>query len=429
MFPTLNYLINYLFGTDIQLNFPPTFGTLVALSFLAAAWMLRKEMVRKAKQGLIPEVKIKITKGAAPTLQEGLVNGLIGGFIGLKVGALLLGEAPEFGDNPQGFILSLEGNWLTALVGALAFGGYAYYDKKRKALPTPEVTTQAMPMADLVSGITLNAAGYGILGAKLFHNLEYFDAFMADPLGSLFSVTGLTFYGGLIGGFYGVRRFVRKRGIPTIHIADAVAPALILAYGIGRIGCLLSGDGDWGVVNSAYRISEDRQYQEIPLDTFQIDAQKYFFYYNAPLPSEVPHVYQPKPAALSFLPDWFFAFDFPHNVNNEGIPITGCEGTYCSRLPLPVFPTMIYEIGMALLIFVGLWSVRGFFSSPGQMFGAYLMANGVERFLIEQIRVNAEMHLLGITFTQAELIAVVLVGAGLLMLVQNKRLQPWLMKI
>ena len=429
MFPTLNYLINYLFGTDIQLNFPPTFGTLVALSFLAAAWILRMEMIRKSSQGLIPDIKVKVTKGAPPSVQEALINGLIGGFIGLKLGALMLGDVPHFGDDPQAFILSLDGNWLTALVGALAFGGYAYYDKKRKALPTPEVSVQSMSMADLVSGITLNAAGYGILGAKLFHNLEYFDAFMADPIGSLFSVTGLTFYGGLIGGFYGVRRFVRKRGIPTIHVADAVAPALILAYGIGRIGCLLSGDGDWGVVNSAYRISEDRQYQEIPLDSFQQDAQKYYVFYNASQPSDVPSIHQPKPAFLSFLPDWVFAFDFPHNVNNEGIPITGCEGTFCSRLPLPVFPTMIYEVVMALLIFGVLWWLRGRFTSPGQMFGAYLVANGIERFLIEQIRVNAEMHLMGITFTQAELIAVVLVGAGVVMLIQNKRLQPWLMKM
>lgn len=429
MFPTLNYLINYLFGTDIRLEFPPTFGALVALSFLVAAWFLAKEMKRKKGLGFIPEIQVKTVKGAPASISELLFNAFIGGFIGLKAGGLLIDGSESFRENPQDYILSSEGNAIIGLLGAAALALYTWYSKKKKALPQPVVETHSMSMGDLVSGITLNAAGYGILGAKIFHNLEYFSEFLRDPVGQLFSVTGLTFYGGLIGGFYGVRRFARKRGIATIHVADAVAPALMLAYGIGRIGCLLSGDGDWGIVNAAYRISSEREYHIISEEEFiQNDLPQYYWAYETS-PEQVDYVHFARPEALSFMPHWFFAFDFPHNVSHAGVPISDCEGSYCNRLPLPVFPTMLYEFLMAMVMAGILWSLRKRLNNPGQLFGFYLILNGIERFLIEQIRVNAEMNLLGIQVTQAELIASCLMIAGIWMLVKNKSIQKILLKI
>jgi len=60
---------------------------------------------------------------------------------------------------------------------------------------------------------------------------------------------------------------------------------------------------------------------------------------------------------------------------------------------------------MAVGIFALLWTIRKRLKTPGLLFSIYLMFNGVERFFIEKIRVNAEMDFLGVTLTQAELIS------------------------
>jgi phosphatidylglycerol:prolipoprotein diacylglycerol transferase len=78
----------------------------------------------------------------------------------------------------------------------------------------------------------------GIVGAKLWY--------VAENGGPLFSGTGLVFYGGLIGGALAVIGWARYRGALDLKLVDAVAPSLAAAYAIGRIGCQLSGDGDYG---------------------------------------------------------------------------------------------------------------------------------------------------------------------------------------
>jgi len=66
MFPTLNYVLNYLFGTHFSLEFPPSFGAMVALAFLAAAWVLGQELKRKEQQGLVKAFPIKQRIGEGP---------------------------------------------------------------------------------------------------------------------------------------------------------------------------------------------------------------------------------------------------------------------------------------------------------------------------------------------------------------------------
>jgi len=78
----------------------------------------------------------------------------------------------------------------------------------------------------------------GLIGAKLWFVLENGGAF--------FSGTGLVFYGGLIGGALAVMAWAKYRGELDLQFVDAVAPALAAAYAIGRVGCQLSGDGDYG---------------------------------------------------------------------------------------------------------------------------------------------------------------------------------------
>ena len=217
----------------------------------------------------------------------------------------------------------------------------------------------------------------GILGSKIAHNLEHVDKLIADPIGQLLAFTGLSFYGGLILGTVCVLWYARQKNMSSIRLLDATSPALILAYGVGRIGCQLSGDGDWGIENPA-----------------------------------------PKPDSLGFLPDWAWSFTYPNNVLSAGDPIPSV-GKYCSELRFLSFPP-IYEIAMCLVIFVIL-GLRRPLKAPGMIFGIYLMLNGIERFLIEQIRVNPPYSIGGIEATQAELIAVSLFMGGIVTLILSIR--------
>jgi len=100
-------------------------------------------------------------------------------------------------------------------------------------------------------------------------------------------------------------------------------------------------------------------------------------------------------------------------VVNEGAPIPGCTGDqYCNQLPIPVFPTPFYETVVSFFLFLLLWSLRKKLKAPGTLFGVYLIVNGIERFFVEQIRVNTKYSIFGFHPTQAEIIAVLLVIGG-----------------
>ncbi|MDV7390741.1 prolipoprotein diacylglyceryl transferase, partial [Arthrospira platensis SPKY1] len=99
----------------------------------------------------------------------------------------------------------------------------------------------------------------------------------------------------------------------------------MIAYGIGRLGCHFSGDGDWGIVAAA----------------------------------------QPE---WWFLPDWLWAYDYPNNVAQDGVPIEGCEFQYCRRLDPPVYPTPLYETFMAFIIGGFLWLMRRRMPAAGMLF-------------------------------------------------------------
>ena len=90
----------------------------------------------------------------------------------------------------------------------------------------------------------------GIIGARLYHALQSPADLVADPVGQLFSRYGFAWFGGLIAGFAGYVWVARWKKIPLLTALDAGSPAAALGYGIGRIGCLLSGDGDYGVPTS-----------------------------------------------------------------------------------------------------------------------------------------------------------------------------------
>ena len=99
---------------------------------------------------------------------------------------------------------------------------------------------------NLSSTLMLWAAVGGLLGARLLFLLEQWHAFLADPWPLLFTGAGFTWYGGFIGGFGAVTWYIRRHGLSWVEVMDAGAPAIALGHAIGRIGCHLAGDGDWG---------------------------------------------------------------------------------------------------------------------------------------------------------------------------------------
>lgn len=367
MYPNLYYLIKDLFNIELEfMKIFQSFGVMVAISFFLAAYFFSEELKRKEKEGLVGPISKKILKGEAPKISEIVFSAFLGFVIFYKLVHIAFNFS-EFANDTQGFILSTAGNFPGGIAGAVLFGFSTYRDKKKQQLPKPQQVTLIVHPYEHVPNMTLIAAITGILGAKLFHNLENWNDFISDPLGSLFSFSGLTMYGGLIVAGAAVIYYARKNGIKTLHLVDACAPALMLAYGVGRIGCHLAGDGDWGIINT-----------------------------------------MKKPSWFIF-PDWAWAYNYPNNVNRDcGTP--ECVWTETPYLINPVFPTPLWEATICIILFFVLWQVRKKITIPGIMFSIYLMLNGVERFIIEKIRVNPRF--LELPFSQAEIISALLILMG-----------------
>ncbi|HXT53621.1 MAG TPA: prolipoprotein diacylglyceryl transferase, partial [Candidatus Eisenbacteria bacterium] len=101
---------------------------------------------------------------------------------------------------------------------------------------------------ELASTMVFAAAIGGLLGARLLFIIEEWNNFLAAPMNYILTGAGFTWYGGFLGGVIAVSWVIKKNKIPWLVGADIAAPALALAYGVGRIGCHVAGDGDWGKV-------------------------------------------------------------------------------------------------------------------------------------------------------------------------------------
>lgn len=410
MYPNLYYAFEDLFGVKIPLlKVFQTFGFFVALAFLAAAYVLTSELRRRERLGLLHPVPEKMMIGQPASVADIVTNAVIGFIIGFKIFGVFSAEG-----DLRDYFLSMQGSFIGGLLVAAAAGYYKYYVRKKKALPKPREEMVPVYPHQRVPDFTIMAAVAGLIGAKVFHNLENWGEFVKDPWGSIFSASGLTFYGGLIVAAYVIIRYAHKKGISWKHLIDSAGPALMLAYAVGRMGCQFAGDGDWGINNSAYGTDPSGNVVKIAPAQYQEIIQKNEAYFIKQFGSldAVPHRSFEKPAALSWLPDYFVAYSYPRNVVNDGIPIRGCEGEYCSALPVGVFPTPLYEIIVCGLFFVVLMAIRKKVTTPGVIFGIYLILNGVERFFVEKIRVNTKYDIFGFHPTQAELIATLLVIGG-----------------
>jgi len=426
MYPNLYYAFKDLFNIDWKpLRFINSFGFFVALSFILAAVTLAAELKRKGKEGLLHPTEISVVVGKPATITELILNFLLGFLLGYKILALFIMDS-SVTDDPQAFIFSGLGSWPAGIILGLLFAGIKWREKNKQKLPKPELRKIRFWPHDRVGEITIIALIFGLLGAKLFDIFENWSDFLKNPSSYIFSPAGLTFYGGLICAALAIWFYAKKHKIGFWHLNDAAAPGLMLAYAVGRIGCQVSGDGDWGVYNSAYSVASVNKVIPGNIDRFNESLHAHSQYFVSQFESldAVPHITYPKPSFLHFLPDWVFAYNFPHNVNDTGIPLEGCVGKYCNQLPVPVFPTSFYETLVCLILFLILWLLRKKLKIPGTLFAIYLMLNGIERFFIEKIRVNTRMHFLGLHPTQAEVISALLFISGLVIFMMLRRNPP-----
>jgi len=240
---------------------------------------------------------------------------------------------------------------------------------RRELLGTFRPSTNA-----IVSDLALVSVITGVVGARVFHILDHPGQFIDDPASMIFTRAGFSIFGGLSFGIVAGALFLKRRSVPIVPMLDATAPSLMLGYAIGRLGCQVAGDGDWGVA------------ADMAL----------------------------KPG---WLPDWLWAQTYEGNIAGVVIPSPG------------VYPTPIYESVTALGLFGVLWTLRSETNRAGYLFSVYLLLAGFERLLIEKIRINAEHPVLGVSFTQAEAISLFLIVAGFVGVLATLRTRRWWAKI
>lgn len=247
---------------------------------------------------------------------------------------------------------------LTAELSRMHLAGQLGKARRKVRAPDGGVAWIETAPGEIVGNLVPTVMVVGFAGARLFHILEHTDSFAADPWAMILSTSGFSVFGGLIMGTIAGLIFIRRWHMPPRQMLDAVAPAMMLGYAIGRIGCQISGDGDWGSAS------------------------------NMAL----------KP---DWLPTWWWAQTYQNNIFGEVIAAPG------------VYPTPIYETVMALACFAVLWAVRKHPFKAGWLFSVYMFLAGVERLLIEQLRVNPEFAIGPLHATQAEFVAALLIVAGL----------------
>jgi phosphatidylglycerol:prolipoprotein diacylglycerol transferase len=206
------------------------------------------------------------------------------------------------------------------------------------------------------------AAVGGILGAKLYYMILHWPETAADPLGAILSRSGLVWYGGFIAAALLIAWRVSRLKLSVPRVADAVAPALALAYGVGRIGCFLVGDDYGGPSNLPWAVA----------------------FPNGAPPSTAGNLRQ------------YFGVSVPDSIPDTAV--------------LTVHPTQIYEVLMAIVIFAILWRLRTRLTRPGLLFATYLALAGVERFIVEIFRAKDDRFLGPLTVAQSISIALVVVA-------------------
>ena len=225
------------------------------------------------------------------------------------------------------------------------------------------------------SSMVIWAAIGGIAGSRIYAILDDLPAYLADPKSMIFSGAGFVWYGGLIGGLAAVYFVSRRYKVPFAITCDLAGPALAIGQALGRIGCHLSGDGDWG------------------------------------LPSTLPWAVAYKNAIVGWNSQTVLTFDQNHQLVSGFFP------------GVRVHPTPLYETILYVFVFSYLWSIRKNYGAPGRLFYWYLVLGGGARFLVEFLRINPRVFL---GLSEAQLIAIVMMVGGTagLLLTSSSRETP-----
>jgi len=217
---------------------------------------------------------------------------------------------------------------------------------------------------ELASSMVLWAAVGGLAGSRLLSVVDDWRGFVADPLSFIFTGAGFVFYGGLLGGFITVTILIWRRGLPWLRVVDCIAPGLAIGQAIGRIGCLLAGDGDWGS------------------------------------PSTLPWAMR-YPNAIIGWDAW---------VRENGLPID-----------VRVHPAPIYETLGYTAVFLVLWSLRRTRHPDGFILWWYLLLSAVVRFLVEFVRINPPIAW---GLTEAQLISLALIVVASVQIWRSASAEP-----
>lgn len=199
--------------------------------------------------------------------------------------------------------------------------------------------------------VVLMAAIAGVIGSKLWHVLEAPNELFEHPFDLIFDKTGFAWFGGLLFGAVSMWAFAKRNGIAWLTLFDASSSACALGYAVGRIGCLLSGDGDYG----------------IPTDL--------------PWGMSFEHGLVPTPPGVRVHPTPIYEW------------IAGCLIFY-----------ILWRMGTRTLI-----SPR----ARGEVFAMFLILSGAERFLVEFIRINPHV-IFGMSNAQCAALVTLVVGIVLL---------------
>lgn len=212
----------------------------------------------------------------------------------------------------------------------------------------------------------------GIVGAKAYYVLLNYPRLLSDPIGLIFSRGGLVWYGGFLLATAAVVWEIRRQKMPLRRTADLVAPALALAYGVGRIGCFLVGD-DWGRPTGSW--------------------------VGIRFPQGTP------PTRVDVIEREFGIHVDPALIEKYGQIV-------------PVHPTQLYEVALSTLIFLFLWKIRRHDHAKGWLFMVWLVLAGIERFLVEFLRAKDD-RFLG-AFTLAQVISLAAVAVGIVGMVRTR---------
>jgi phosphatidylglycerol:prolipoprotein diacylglycerol transferase len=223
----------------------------------------------------------------------------------------------------------------------------------------------------IANNIILIGLVMGILGSKILFLFENWGDFMVNPMREAFSPSGLTWYGGFILAAFCIYFYGRKLKISFKIISDATSPALLIGYGVARLGCHFAGDGDYGFPTT------------LPWGT---DYSKGTY-----------------PPSVAFKPFPEITSHYPNGIVPDNTP---CQ------------PTPVYEFIICTILFLILWKYRKSIKPDGAMFALYLVLAGAERFFIEFLRINPRI---AFGLSEAQMVSIPLMVLGLLLLVYYRR--------